>query len=354
MWKNILKKLVIGSLCALQLSVIAGSMIVSAQTIRPTSAKQCSPQEAFRNWSEFLSAVASYEGFTEYWKEVLGYHSSCQYNDILAVHKKIDAIEKRIRTSFYACNNQAVDKLKPQYHKARAELFYVRNFVETKDGRLVPRNDQLLKTQMLEDFVKSRRVMGETELDKYFEEFKKKYASKNQEYAKCDDNQWKQVSKKWKELKENFKSLGGDLDKEFKAGQKQIADADKTKNAPQGKGKSFLERTFSFTVNGQKPGKGFAQIGAEITKKAKEVVPRPPTLNQVGEAFARDQQVRLEKITKQEMLDRYTTRYKQGGDEALADLIVRMQGLNTTVKDTIPVLGKLGQCSQKIAKKQCK
>ncbi len=328
--------------------------ITSAQTQNTT--QQCSPSVALSNWDDFLGATISVDGFENYWKEALGLYNKCQLNDIDALQSQIDNLQKQIRTSFYSCNNSRIEELRPQYFKLNAELYYVRNFIETSDGNFVKANESKLLENMISEFAKTTRQIDEGTLRKYFEEFKKKYADREKSYASCKNNKWAEVSKKWKELENNLKALESSANQISKKSNSTAANSNQSantaKNAPKNKGGSFLSKVLSATINKQDPSKSLDKIATDFQQQNPSI--GTPNLDQLTSNFSSSQKSYATSLSKQQMLDRYQVLYKQSGDDAFTDLTKKMNVMNEVIKQSLPTLSKLGTCSKQIGARQCK
>jgi len=333
-------------------SIIIGQIVcvASAETKKKPT---CPASKALQNFDSFLAATISYDGFIEYWKEVFGYHNNCQYEDIMQVHSRIDALENDIRASFYSCRNEKIEMLKPQYYKAKAELFYVRNYVDTKDGNFIIVNIEKLSSDMKKQFSKDSSLISEGTLNEYFHEFMEKYKEHPKTYQKCKRNMWKEVNKKWKELEEHFKSLKKSTESKPKPPQKKNkTQSASAKNSAKNKGGSFLSKWLSTSINGQTPAKGLSAIQQEIQNKSPNF--SPPTLQKLSNTFGNVEAKQEELVSKKEMLARYNIYYKQSGDQAFDDLKSQMKAMNATIKDTTRVIGKWKTCAKKVGSRQCK
>lgn len=330
----------------------------TAQTA--TDKPGCSTEKSLQDWDVFLSAVMSQEGFVDYWKEALGFYNTCQQQDIDAVQRRIEAIEKKIRQSYYACSYQRIEQLKTEYYKTRIELFYVRNYVYTKDGRFSLTNEAKLIEQMKTNFVVKQRYVSISKLNEYYQSFKKRYQDKPKQYQSCSQNKWSEVSKKWKELTENIENSSQRFKKTV-AAKKTITKPNTTKKDNKAKVKdaakngasSFVGGFLEIGVNNKKISKGFSEVGAGISAEAQKIG-RTPNISEATNKFFQSKEIELEKITKKEMLDRYDLIYSQAGDQAFSVVVTQMDEVNKTIKTTTPVIKKLTKCSESISSKQCK
>ena len=88
-----------------------------------------------RDWGNFISSVISYNGFIEYWNDILYRYNKnvCLYMDIDNLLKRIDKTREQIRKAFYVCDASA-PKLRDTYYELEAELFFLREYVGFDDN----------------------------------------------------------------------------------------------------------------------------------------------------------------------------------------------------------------------------
>ena len=97
--------------------IVANQMLLSAQipvTFAQTGGFNGNGGEVLcrngsRDWGNFISSVISYNGFIEYWNDILYRYNKnmCLYLDIDNLLKRIDKIREQIRKAFYVCDTSA-------------------------------------------------------------------------------------------------------------------------------------------------------------------------------------------------------------------------------------------------------
>lgn len=164
-------------------------------------------QEAFcrgdRDFTTFLSATISYDGFTEYWKDILGRYNTniCQYKDIESLLLRITKVRQSLRQAFYVCAE--TQKLKDTYYKLEAELFFLRKYIDTDYGTFKETNEQELLKDFKDDFVINKGYFTNDQVIELFDTFKQKYTQRLTTYRNCKDASWQDLVDKWQEFKDS-------------------------------------------------------------------------------------------------------------------------------------------------------
>src|SRR5262249_25140524 len=132
-----------------------------------------------RDWGSFISSVISYDDFNEYFKDLFVRYSAniCLYTDIDSVQTKIKKVREQIRKAFFVCDPNA-NKLKRTYYELQAELFFLRKFVDMKNGQMLVVPDQEVIKQLKSYFVINKNFLSNEDIQKLFDKFKQKYGEK--------------------------------------------------------------------------------------------------------------------------------------------------------------------------------
>lgn len=299
-----------------------------------------------RDYGNFLSAVISYDGFTEYWKDILVRYNAnmCLYLDIDNLLNRIEKTRTQIRNAFYVCSSTA-PKLAKTYHELEAELFFLRKYVEVGNGNILIKPEKGFTNEFIAYFVDDKAFFTREEADKLLEKFVSKYEARQEAYLNCKDPTWGNLIAKWNEFKEN---VGG-----FTA----IKDAaesiskrwDNAVNTPFQRSGNLLGGLLDAKINGLDPETGAADIAAELKKNS----PSGFTFDQFQAAKNVDSVRYDEELKRTQYLAQYQQLYQDGTANIVKEIIDRVNNLQAIIQSTYPFIDQTAQCTKGIIDKTC-
>jgi hypothetical protein len=327
-----------------------------------------------RDWSTFLSSIISYDGFVEYWKDIIYRYNKniCYYMDIDRVLKKLKKAREQIRKAFYSCDSARAADLKQTYYELEAELFFLRNFVDIGTTEIKNADDKKVYEALRKKFYINKSYFTEEKVKELFEKFKNKYASRvTVTYKECKDMGLTALSKKWESLVENFKSMGA-------TGKSIKEQWEKSLNTPIKRTGGFLKGYLDIRLGGLPPKKAVDQIYKELKSQYETSLKRynpkkvqksleqnqeqeeqeesgiGPSLEELQNAIITNDENYVKKVKKANLMAKYEALYKHGADEIAKDFKEKLEELNEIIQNTYPIFENLQKCSKKTADKQCK
>ncbi len=159
------------------------------------------------------------ETFWAVWKDVLVRYNVnyCHYRDIESLVNRQEQMRQQLRRAFYACDNNTIQRLKPQYYELDAEIYFAREYFKfvafsTCSEEPVPQDVLKQKVQINQDFepifkntlVQRQRTFSANQADALFNKLKAKYDSKLSVYANCCDPEWGTMMLKIKNIGKNL------------------------------------------------------------------------------------------------------------------------------------------------------
>lgn len=299
-----------------------------------------------RDYGNFLSSVISYDGFEEYWKDILVRYNAnmCLYLDIDNLLNRIEKTRTQIRNAFYVCSSNA-PKLAKTYHELEAELYFLRKYVEVGNGNILIKPVKGLTNDFTSYFVDDKGFFSREEADKLLEKFISKYEARQEAYLNCKDPTWGNLIAKWNEFKEN---VGG-----FTA----IKDAaesiskrwDNAVNTPFKRTGGLLGGLLDAKVNGLDPETAWSDIAGELQKNS----PSGFTFDKF-QAATNVNSVRYdEELTRTEYVAQYQQLYQEGTANIVKEIIDRVNSLQTIIRETYPFIDQTAQCTKGIIDKTC-
>lgn len=296
-----------------------------------------------RDFATFISATIGYDGFVEYWKDIIFRYNSnmCQYLDIDSLLNRLDKVRKKLREAFYFCGNTA--KLKTRYYELEAELFYVRKFIDTDNGQFIVINENQLFIDFKEEF---SDIFSDEDLLKLWNRLNSKYKTKIDTYKNCDNPTWENLVLKWKEFTES----GGGISTALKQAGSSIEKSwDRMENVDMNLGRKFVGGFVDASVNGLPLLEGLEQIGEELAKN----FPDGYTFEQLQVAqdvAKRDYDLAALRAG---YLTQYKTLYGETSSKFTEKIVGRLQSLNNIIKATFPFENQTIACVRRIVNKQC-
>ena len=294
-----------------------------------------------RDYANFASSVIGYDGFVEYWKDIIVRYNLniCVYNDIDSLLNRINKTRTQIRNAFYTCDSSA-PKLAQTYDALAAELFFLRRYVVFSRGRTGFKNDDQIRNDFMDYVVDNKKFFTSRELaEPLFQRILTKYKARQEAYKNCKDPTWTNLIQKWNEfvdtaggLKEVKKS-GDTLDKEASSINKPMA----------------FGSLFDFKINGLPPQESLNEILKELKKNTPQGVTFEDAQLGVEEEKNRFEGA-LERLT---YLDQYKVQYQNVSGESLKEILNLLGQLQGYIMNTFDPLDKTKQCTKGLLDKTC-
>lgn len=144
----IISMLLMGSSSAFADSAVEEEAIIQ----EPAAQVDCfNGKEQFRS---FLQSFISFDQFDFFVKDM--FMNACQYTSVKRVKDDLEDLREDIRDAYYRCDSNQETKLRLEYYRREAELFFLRNIVTTKDNTRVAHDLNNLREKMFERFVEKR------------------------------------------------------------------------------------------------------------------------------------------------------------------------------------------------------
>lgn len=299
-----------------------------------------------RDWGGFISSVISYNGFVEYWKDILVRYNAnmCLYLDIDNLMQKIDKTRELIRKAFYVCDSSA-PKLKKTYYELEAELFFLRSYVDVGNGQILIKPEKGVANDFTNYFVNDKGFFSKADADILLQKFMDKYNAKQDTYLNCKDPTWGNLIQKWNEFKTN---LGG-----FSA-IKEAAESikkswDKIVNTPFKRAGGMLGGLLDAKINSLDP----ATAWGDIAKQFSDNSPSGFTFDQFQAATASDNARVNQELTRANYLGQYTQLYQEGTANIVQEIIDRVDYLKTSIEGTYEFIDRTAACAKGVLDKVC-
>lgn len=300
-----------------------------------------------RDWLTFISSVISYDGFTEYWKDIFYRYNKniCYYFDIDSLLKQIDKAREQIRNAFYTCDAARANSLKNRYYELEAELFFLRNFINIPQSEVMEIEDEKVYSKLRDNFVINKSYFDDDKAKELFDKFKKDYKDRVKTYKDCKDPGIEMLINKWNSLKKSFKEMG-DTGKSIKD------HWEKSINAPNKRTGEFLGGFLDMRLNNLPIKKSAELIYNEIKKNLP--TGGTPTLEDLQFAIDINEEEYSKKVEQTSLIAEYEALFKHGGDALAKDFEDKIKELNKIIEDTYKPLEQLKACAKKTVDRQCK
>ncbi|MFC1747989.1 hypothetical protein ACFL2V_04210 [Pseudomonadota bacterium] len=297
----------------------------------------------YRDFSTFISSTIGFFEFSEYWKDILVRYNAniCHYQDIYSLVQRLDRVRTQIRRAFYVCADTT--RLKDTYYLLEAEIFFLRNFIETDNSQFIVKNDARLFKEFKKNFGKR---FTRTQLESVYDRFKTKYTNKLETYRNCKDGSWEALVNKWEEFKENAGGIGPALQR----AKRQIeSHYEKMANTSMDLGRDFIGGFVDVKINGLPVEEGLDQIMDEFDRN----MPGGYSFQQLQ--VASDYSKVTVDYAEQEAnyLINYFTLYHETSDDMTEKILARLNMLNRIIESTYPYENQTIQCTTRIVDKQC-
>lgn len=302
--------------------------------------------DGYRDWSTFISSTISYDGFVEYWDDILIRYNVnfCHYTDIDNMLKRINKARAQIRDAFYACADTT--RMKKTYYELEAELFFLRNYIDADNGQFLVVDDQKIINDMRDFFVLNKGLFTDKEILDLFNRFKARYKSKLDTYKNCKDPSWGALVEKWNQFKKDAGGIAPALQQAKESIEKRW---DRMAKAPWRHGDDFFGGFVDARINGLPPAEGWQQITEELEKN----FPQGYTFDQLQAAKVQKESNLQYFFLEEQYLAQYQAQYAESSDTYTAEIIKRLMNLQILIEQTYPFQNQTIQCTRGIKDKQC-
>jgi hypothetical protein len=386
-----LQKLTIGILIVLAVFSPAASVQTASAQIssgdQSGTGGAVSCRNGGRDYGNFLSALISYDGFVEYWKDILVRYNAnmCLYTDIDSLLMRIDKTRQQIRNAFYICSSTAAT-LKVTYYQLEAELYFLRKYVNPSNGQIIFASTADLTNNFLDYVVTQQGWFSTTDAQTLLNTLFSKYQAKQSTYTNCADPTWGNIIQKWNEFKASAGGLGA-IQQSMDSIQ---ASAHELATTPWTRTGGFLGGLVDAKINGLTPAEGWADISKAITAN----LPSVPKINnaaansavqqgfsgatsqqatsgfsfdQFNNAVANDQQVFSDETDRANFLANYQATYQSGTANYTDAIMAKLKYLDDpaghknpdgttsygSIGDTFQYIDQTAQCVKGIVDKLC-
>lgn len=299
-----------------------------------------------RDWGTFISAVLSYDDFTEYWKDILSRYNAniCHYQDIDSLLTRITGVREQLRRAFYVCAN--TDAMKRTYYELEAEVFFLRKFINTDYSGFTVVDDQKVINDLRGYFVVNKGFFSDAEIVTLFNRFKEKYKSRLAAYRTCTDPVWQNLVDKWNEFKSTAGGITPAVNRASESFEKRW---DRMSKTSMNLGRDFWGGFLDARINGLPPEEGWDQIANTLKKN----FPSGFTFQQIQAAKSVSDATYNSKEEEATYLAQYQMLYLETSDQFTGEITSRLNMTDAIIKDTYPYQNQTIQCVKSINNKQC-
>lgn len=302
-----------------------------------------------RDYQSFMSAIISYDGFVEYWRDILVRYNTniCLYEDIESLLNRLTKVRKQIRNAFYSCADESkVERLKRTYYELETMLFFLRKYVDVRNGNFTLRKDEDVMSDLRDFYVFNKGYFTDEKIAELYETFKRRYGTRIKAYQDCTDSTWQQVIDKWNEFKETAGGVTPALKQAKESAEKRWA---RLSESAEGMGEEFLKDIVVTRINGLPPEEGWGQIAAEFEKN----MPGGVTFEELQAAVHQKGQERDYTVLENEYETQYALMYKESSDEITRLMEDRLIKLNSIIEGAFPYTNQTIHCVKDINDHQC-
>ncbi len=344
----------------------------------------------------FLASTIDFNRFKESFHDYIrGY---CQRTEAIRLRKELKELRRDIIDSILEELNFNVDEMINEYYKTDIQLYFVRNFtVSSYDFNPLDKNEfgkkmkrKELESNMQKYFVTKKSYVDTDTLTKYIDEFYKRYDQDS--FINCMDPSIKGISLKIDSIKDKITNLNMDnLWEDLELDEPIIYQAETVKDSPGQVGKTFLKGHLGLRLANLESKKAANDIYEEIintfksdledtdqgsdrekalldkyyalkkkysgkktdTEIAKEVFADEISVQSLSEAEAKEEKAYQLRLAYATRLARYEVQFGETEDTITTSFVTLIQTLNTTIKNTIPILADISKCLDTAFKKQC-
>jgi len=227
------------------------------------------------------------------------------------------------------------------------ELFFVRKYIDTRNGTFNVVGDDKVISELRSYFVLNKNLYSDDEILTLFNKFKTKYTPKLPTFANCKDSTWQALVDKWNEFKRDAGGFGPALKDAKRSFEKRWARMSETS---MNLGRSFFGEIVDAKINGLSVKQGWGQIAEELEKNAPGLGVTIPEL-QAAKSVS-DDKVDFE-LLRADYEIQYKALYKETSDEFTSRMVDKLSTLNSIIKSTYPFENQTIHCVKTIVNKQC-
>ncbi len=302
-----------------------------------------------RDYQTFMSAILSYDGFIEYWKDILVRYNYnyCLYQDIDSLYNRINKVRKQIREAFYACEDETkMNRLKDSYYELETMLFFLRKYIDVDNGNFIVKSDAKVIDELRGFYVFNRGYFTEERIMELYDTFKRRYGPRVQVYRECKDQNWQMVIDKWNEFKESAGGIAPALQEAKESAEKRWARlSESTKDF----GSEFIDGIVDFKINSLPAKEGWGQIAQELENN----FPSGVTFEQYTAAIAQENQEYDYDRLQAEYEAQYAILYQQSSDEITRYIDIQLKTLDNIIENTFTYQNQTIHCVADINDHQC-
>jgi len=299
--------------------------------------------------------------------------NQCQVDDISKVQSQMEQTKKAINQALIKCDANSINTLQNNYAVLEFELYFVRNFVDTKDGQYIIKNTKDLEKEA-ENYLRTYTNLQQTEITIITANLTQKYSSRLIIYKDCGPFKgWEKVSERFAKLVKSIEqastsftqtaeSLGTDkkttsaaATKTDKETQKAQAKKDAIKRSTAESVKKYLGEHIGINA----PAQPDRVVGSSDLERMKITIPGASqtggeSISQVTADINKSQYIFKIDQEISSLKSRYDILYGEAGDSSINDLLSKLDKLNKTIEDTNKkVLPITLQCLAMPNEKQC-
>jgi hypothetical protein len=302
-----------------------------------------------RDYQTFMSAIISYDGFVEYWKDILVRYNFnyCLYQDIESLYNRLSKVRKQIREAFYSCADEStVNRLKNTYYELETMLYFLRKYISVDNGTFIVRKDADVINDFHGLYVFNSGIFTSAKIMELYAEFKKRYEPRIPIYQNCKDADWQMVIDKWNEFKESAGGITPALKQAKESAEKRWA---RLSESAKGIGDNFIGGLVDFKINGLPAKEGWGQIAAEFEKN----MPGGVTFETyTATVAARTREYDYAKL-EAEYDAQYLVLYRESSDEITRQIDARLKLLDNIIVNSFPYQNQTIHCVKDIKDQQC-
>lgn len=337
-------------------AVLAASAVLNTETVSAqyqgavyTGEERSLICRGDRDYQTFMSAIISYDGFIEYWKDILVRYNFnyCLYQDIENLYNRLGKVRKQVREAFYSCADETTTRrLRDTYYELETMLFFLRKYVDVDNGNFIVRKDEDVIEDLKGFYVFNSGIFTNEKIMQLYAEFKARYEPRTKIYADCEDASWQLVIDKWNEFKESAGGITPALKQAKESAEKRWA---RLSESAKGIGDNFINGPFEVKINGLSAKEGLAQIAKEFEKN----MPSGVTFETLSATVsAREQTYDYDRMQAKYETD-YWVLYHDSSDEITRQIDNRLKLLDNIIINAFPFQNQTINCVKDINNHQC-
>lgn len=313
----------------------------------------------------FFTSLISYENPFEDFADI--FRNQCQVDDIGAIQQNMEKTGKDLRRAVLAGQEKDFEALKKELINLTIELHYIRNFIDTRDGAYVIRDEEDVY-QKIAGF-SSSGLLSDQELRSLISQLSVRYQAAGEKYRECNIfADWKKVQQRIEKLAKALDQAGKDFGNTLEEPFHRLAakSGDNEKGAKDGVKRSAKEIIGGYLaqhVSVNLPAVPTKLVGETIEQVAKTVrsiansgqyVSQGKSIEQLRREIGERSYAFAVATETAELRAKYDIIYGEAGDNAIADILKKVDELNGTINGmTQKVLPPMLSCLAEPNAKQC-